>query len=130
MASRHDAARRRYYRDLLLAILAYAILLGVCGFIVNANQDAAWRYAVAPLPMIPTAYLAVACVRYYRTMDELQQRIALEALAFAFGGTALITFGYGFLDAAGLPRINWWWVWPVMASLWIIGGWLARKRWL
>ena len=51
--------------------------------------------------MIPAAYLAVACVRYYRTMDELQQRIALEALAFAFGGTALITFGYGFLDAAG-----------------------------
>lgn len=113
-------------------VLACAVLLGVRGFIVNANQDGGWRFAVAPLPMIPAAYTTVARVRHYRGMDELQQRIALEALAFAFafGGTALITFGYGFLDAAGLPRISWWWVWPVMAVLWILGGWLARKRWL
>ena len=130
MASEHDAAKRRYNRNVLIALLVYATLLAVSGFIVDANRDAGWRYAVALLPMIPAAYLTIACVHYYQSMDELQQRIALEALAFAFGGTALITFGYGFLDAAGLPRISWWWVWPVMASLWIIGGWLARKRWL
>ncbi len=130
MTPDHDAAGRRYTRDLLIAILAYVILLHVSGFIVEANQDAGWRYVVATLPMIPAIFVAIVWVRYYRRMDELQQRIALEALAFAFGGTALITFGYGFLDAAGLPRISWWWVWPVMASLWIIGEWLARKRWL
>lgn len=130
MTPDHDAAGRRYTRDLLIAILTYVILLHVSGFIVEANQDAGWRYVVATIPMIPAIFVAIVWVRYYRSMDELQQRIALEALAFAFGGTALITFGYGFLDAAGLPRISWWWVWPVMASLWIIGEWLARKRWL
>ena len=130
MRSEQHPGKRRYTRDVLIALLAYAILLAVSGYIVDANRDAAWRYAVAVLPMIPAAFVAVAWVRYYRTVDELQQRIALEALAFAFGGTALITFGYGFLDAAGLPRISWWWVWPVMAVLWIIGGWLARRRWL
>ena len=130
MTPDHDAAGRRYTRDLLIALLTYVILLHVSGFIVEANQDAGWRYVVATLPMIPAIFVAIVWVRYYRRMDELQQRIALEALAFAFGGTALITFGYGFLDAAGLPRISWWWVWPVMASLWIIGEWLARKRWL
>ena len=67
---------------------------------------------------------------YFRGMDELEQRIGLEALAFAFGGTAIITFSYGLLDEVGLPRISWWWVWPVMAVLWILGGWLARRRWL
>ena len=125
-----DTGKRRYNRDVLIALLAYAVLLAASGYIVGANRDADWRYAVAVLPMVPAAFVAVAWVRYYRTVDELQQRIALEALAFAFGGTALITFGYGFLDAAGLPRISWWWVWPLMAILWIIGGWLARKRWL
>jgi len=125
-----DTGKRRYNRDVLIALLAYAVLLAVSGYIVDANRDAGWRYAVAVLPMVPAAFVAVAWVRYYRTVDELQQRIALEALAFAFGGTALITFGYGFLDAAGLPRISWWWVWPLMAILWIIGDWLARKRWL
>lgn len=130
MTTGHDTARRRFNREFLVAILAYAILLGVCGFIVNTNQDAGWRYAVAPLPMIPAIFVVVSCVRFFKSSDELQQRITLEALAFAFGGTALITFAYGFLDQAGLPRISWWWVWPIMASLWILGGWLARKRWL
>ena len=130
MNSPQEASRRRYSRNVLIALLGYACLLAVSGVIVDANRDAEWRYAIAVLPMIPATLVAVAWVRYYRTMDELQQRIALEALAFAFGGTALITFGYGFLDAAGLPSISWWWVWPIMAILWIVGGWLARKRWL
>ena len=86
-----DTGKRRYNRDILIALLAYAVLLTVSGYIVDANRDADWRYAVAVLPMVPAAFVAVAWVRYYRTVDELQQRIALEALAFAFGGTALIT---------------------------------------
>ena len=128
--SQHDAAKRRYTRDFLIALVAYGVLLASSGFVVGANPDAGWRYAVAPLPMIPATFIAIAWVRYFRRMDELQQRIALEALAFAFGGTALITFTYGFLEQAGLPSLSWWWVWPIMASLWIVGGWLARKRWL
>ena len=130
MTSEHNTARRRYTRDIVIALVAYGVLLACSGFVVGANPDAGWRYAVALLPMVPAAFVAVAWVRYFRRMDELQQRIALEALAFAFGGTALITFTYGFLEQAGLPSLSWWWVWPIMASLWIVGGWLARKRWL
>ena len=130
MTDQQRAAKRRYRIEFLVALLAYAVLLAASGLIVNANQDAGWRYAVALAPMVPAAFMVVAWVRYYRRIDELQQRMALEALAFAFAGTALISFSYGFLDQAGLPRISWWWVWPIMAVLWILGGWLARKRWL
>ena len=63
-------------------------------------------------------------------MDELQQRLEVEALAFAFGGTALITFAYGFLQDAGFPDLNWFYVWPLMGGLWIVGGFIARRRWL
>ena len=125
-----NVAKRRYTRDVVLALIAYGILLAVSGFIVAGNPDAGWRYAVALLPMIPATFITFAWVGYFRGMDELEQRIGLEALAFAFGGTAIITFSYGFLDEVGLPRISWWWVWPVMAVLWILGGWLARRRWL
>ncbi len=124
------ASGRRYALEFLAVLIAYGGLLALAGFVVDANPDAWWRYAIAPLPMIPAAYLVFASVRYYRRMDELQQRIALESLAFAFAGTALITFTYGFLDAAGLPRINWWFVWPVMGTLWALGTWLANRRWL
>ena len=43
--------------------------------------------------------------------DELQQRITLEALSFAFGGTFVVTFSYGFLQVgADAPDLNWMWV--------------------
>ena len=125
-----DTAKRTYNRDMLLGLLAYGGLLVPILFVIDANPDAAWRYVLAPLPMIPAVYMVFAYVRYFRRADELQQRIALESLAFAFGGTFVVTFTYGFLDFAGLPRISWWWVWSVMCTLWIIGGFLARKRWL
>lgn len=125
-----DAAKRRYNRGVWVAFILYSALLGGFITVLQTHPDAPWRFAIAPLPMIPWILTIAAYVRYYRRMDELHQRIALEAFAFAFAGTALITFTYGFLDAAGLPRINWWFVWPVMATLWVIGGFLARKRWL
>ena len=123
-------ADRRYVKEFALALAGYAGLLVVASLIVDANRSADWRYAVAIAPMVPAAFMVLAWVRYYRRVDELQQRIALEALAFAFGGTALITFGYGFLDEAGLPHLSWFWVWPIMAALWIVGGQLAKRRWL
>ena len=125
-----DAAKRRYNRGVWVAFIVYSGLLAAFITVLQTHPDAPWRYAIAPLPMIPWALTIAGYVHYYRRMDELHQRIALEAFAFAFAGTALITFTYGFLDAAGLPRINWWFVWPVMATLWVIGGFLARKRWL
>ncbi|MDE2696010.1 MAG: hypothetical protein OXH97_05775 [Chloroflexota bacterium] len=128
--SEHEPAKRRYRREMLLALLAYGVLLVASTFVVAASPGAWWRYAVAVLPMVPAAFMVVAAVRHYRAMDELQQRMELEALAFGFAGTALITFTYGFLEQAGMPQLSWWWVWPIMAGLWILGGQLARRRWL
>lgn len=128
--SEREPAKRRYTREMLISLLAYGVLLVASAFVLGAGPDAWWRYAVAVLPMVPAAFMVVAAVRYYRAMDELQQRMELEALAFGFAGTALITFTYGFLEQAGMPSLSWWWVWPIMAGLWIVGGQLARRRWL
>ena len=128
--SDQDAAKRIYNRWVWVAFVAYSGLLAAVITVLLNQPDAAWRWAVAPTPMIPWVFTVAAYVRYYRRMDELHQRMALEAFAFAFAGTALLTFTYGFLDAAGLYRISWWFVWPVMGALWIIGGFVARKRWL
>ena len=90
--------------------------------------DALWRFPLAVTPMGPFIYGIVAYVRYLRQVDELQQRVSLEALAIAFGATAAITFCYGFLEHVGLPHVNWWWVWPVMGTSWILGGKYAERR--
>ena len=130
MSVDQETARRRYNRDIVVGFVVYGALMVPSIFLIDANPDAGWRWALAPLPMVPAVFMVMAYVRYFRHADELQQRIGLESLAFAFGGTFLVTFTYGFLDFAGLPRISWWFVWFVMGTLWIIGGFLARKRWL
>ncbi|MCY3883087.1 MAG: hypothetical protein F4Z77_00400 [Dehalococcoidia bacterium] len=123
------AARRRWYREFFGSMIAFAATLVLADFVVEANPDAGWRYAVALLPVIPGALVVVAAVRFHRRIDELQQRIALEAIALAFAGTAVITFIYGFAeDAVDLPRVNWTWVWGVMGGLWLICDFIVRRR--
>ena len=61
-------------------------------------------------------------------MDELQRRITFEALAFAFVGTALLTFSYGFLQLFSFPQASWLLMWPVMVAFWLVGSLLANQR--
>jgi hypothetical protein len=63
-----------------------------------------------------------------RRMDELQMRIQFEALGFAFAGTAILTFSYGFLEGLGYPKLSMFMVWPILAVLWVVGLVLARRR--
>lgn len=125
-----DKTDRRYLVELGGAMLAYAVVLLVAMTLVN-NTDAGsgWRVPLALVPMVPLVFALFAFVRYLGRMDELQRRVQLEALAFAFGGTALLTFGYGFLQSvAGFPQVNWFAVWPIMAVLWLAGKARADRR--
>ena len=123
------ATMRRFRYGFIIATLAYVGLVHLSDFVLDANPGASWRYAIAVLPAVPVAVCVVALVPYYhRLLDELQQRIQLEAIAFAFLGALIIAFVYGLLELAGLPGIAWKWAWVLMVALWVIGDWLARRR--
>lgn len=123
-----DGAKRGYSTRMTLALLIYAVLVVGTGLLTSAYPDAAWRYPVAVLPMVPFVYAIAAYVRFMRDLDEVQRRIKLEAFAIAFGATAAVTFCYGFLQHVGLPHVNWWFVWPVMGVSWIAGHIVAERR--
>ncbi len=61
-------------------------------------------------------------------MDELQRRIQLEAFAFSFGATGIVTFSYGLLTYVGFPVISWVWIFPLMVALWGISQGVAVRR--
>ena len=87
------------------------------------------RIAMALIQGAASATLIVAIARPIRRLDELQRRIQLEALAFAFAGTAMLATAYGFLISAGLPEIDWGaWIWPGMTLLWAFGQVIAARR--
>jgi hypothetical protein len=110
-----------------LAMLAYLMVLVGSVTVVRANPDADWRYYVAVLPVAPAGFVIWLFVRALARLDEFQKRIQMQAFGFSLGATALITFGYGFLEGAGMPHLSWTYVLPLMAVLW--GGGTAIFTW-
>ena len=121
---------KQYLKELGLALLAYAAVL--TGSITWLNSDPSlaspWRDSIALSPMLPGALMVWVILRQLRRLDELQQRVQFEALALAFAGTAFITFSYGFLEGLGYQRLSMFVIWPLMASLWMLGLVLAARR--
>ena len=120
---------RQYTMELVATLLAYGlVLVGSIELLTHVAVARPWRDLLALSPMIPAASVAWVVLRELRRMDELQRRIQLEALGFAFAGTAILTFSYGFLEGLGYPRQSMFMVWPLLAVLWIVGLVLARRR--
>ncbi|MFI2667686.1 hypothetical protein [Micromonospora carbonacea] len=120
---------KRYARNMTAAMAAYVgVLVGTLIGLRALPDDSLLRYVLAPLPVLPAVGLVIAFVRYLRDIDELQRRIQLEALAIAFGASALISFCYGFLENAGLPRLSAIWIGPAMVMLWgLSSGFVSRR---
>lgn len=126
--TRKQAARwsRRY---ILLSIGVALLIVAAAWVGRQLPLRSPARIAVALVQGVASAALVVAIVRPIRFYDELQRRIQLEALAFAFAGTAIVGSTYGFLIKAGLPQIDWGaWIWPGMVVLWVIGLVIATRR--
>lgn len=119
---------RKYGIEFAAAMVAYAVVLVVSITLLNRYPSGAWRIPVALAPMIPASFIPFIVVRQLGRMDELQRRIQLEALGFAFAGTAVLTFAYGFLQNVGFAAASWFFVWPIMAVLWLMGlAWSTRR---
>lgn len=120
----------RFWAELFATVLPYVLVLyGSLWYLwSHPGLEAAWRIALALAPMVPATFAVVVFVRAFGRLDELERRIHLDGLAYGFGGTALTTFTYGFLQNAGLPDLSWHFVWPIMVLFWGIGvTWSASK---
>jgi len=104
-----------------LAMLAYLMILVGSVTVLQANPNASWRYVVAVLPVFPAALVLSIFVQALTRLNEMQKRIQMQAFGFSLGATALLTFGYGFLEGVGLPHLSWTFVLPLMAILWGVG---------
>lgn len=120
---------KRYYLELGGALLVYAVLLIGANVLERAICPVgALRLGIGLLPMLGAVAAAWAILRALWRMDELQRRIQLDAIALSFLGTALLTFGWGFAEGAGLPRLQAFAVWPIMGALWGFGLFVLRGR--
>ena len=107
-------------------IAAYSVVLGV-SILMRERTDGLMRYLVTAAPIVPFSALPLILGRMLSRVDERERTLVYRALTFAFFATAIVTFGYGFLEIAGAPRLSMFWVWPAMATFWIIGRWVAPR---
>lgn len=119
---------RMFRKEGLLALALYAVTVFLSIWIIQRSHHGWWRIPIAVTPILPCLLFVRALLRFYGRCDELQIRIHLQSLAFAFGGTAILTLTYGFLQNAGFPDINYVWVWPLMGTLWLIGAAMAKRK--
>ena len=95
-----SALRRRYSREMMIAMGAYVVLLVLSILLLKRVEDGLLRALIALLPVPPMMLVLRAMIRYIRDADELQQRIELEAVSFATAFISLVYLTGGFLQSA------------------------------
>jgi hypothetical protein len=123
-----DANAKRYLKEFGASMAAYSIMVPVSVWLLKGHERTPLGYAIAFLPIIPSALAMWAFMRMFRGLDELQRRIQFEAVAFSFLATCLITLTWAFQQNAGLPRFDVSWVAPLLIMLWGLGLALAKRR--
>jgi hypothetical protein len=109
------AVRRRYLREFLPPMLAYVLVLFASLWLLKRlPEPSALRGLVALAPVLPIALALRAIVRYIRDVDELQQRIELEAVSIATALVSLLYLAGGFLQLAGVIDVS-----AGMAMIWV-----------
>ncbi|MFN8372837.1 MAG: hypothetical protein U0694_08165 [Anaerolineae bacterium] len=120
---------RRYLLRFFPSMILYMILLPFCIGIAKAlPEDNLLRYPIAVLPVLPIGFVFWAVIENVRELDEMQQRIHLEAAVFSLAVTGMIFFAMGLLESTGLKTLHIVLVLPSNIFFWGIGQILARRR--
>ncbi|GAB4519999.1 MAG: hypothetical protein Kow00133_06110 [Amphiplicatus sp.] len=96
MSERIRKAGRRHAIEMLAAALLYMGALVVCLSLARGMERGPALTLLAVAPVLPMAYACLAFLRFYRNMDEMQQRVSADAAALTLmiGILAAITLGF------------------------------------
>ena len=110
----------------LIIIAVIIFFFATISVVMVLNKELAQPYTmlVAIIPGFASLFLAYAIARAIASLDELQRRIQLEALAIAFGWSLVLVYSIGIFIMAGMEQPRWIYVLPIM-----VFGWLAGKLW-
>ncbi len=124
------SARLSQHSELLLGILFGVAYIAARGLLeLSLAPPLAVAVALFPVPLF--ALWLLALIRSLRQLDELQQRIQLEAVAVAFLLALLLVMTLGLLElAVPLSPDDWSYrhVWAFLPIFYLLGLTLAHRR--
>lgn len=128
------ALRSRYLREFLPAMAGYVVTLFLSIWLLKYVDEPGLRALVALLPVPAIGMALRAIIRYIRDVDELQQRIELEAVSFAAAFVSMLYIAGGFLQLAkvidipsGVAMI---WVFPLICASYGLAKIVVARRYL
>ena len=129
------ALRSRYLREFLPAMAGYVVTVFLSVWLLKRGIDQPGLRALVALLPVPAIGLALrAIIRYIRDVDELQQRIELEAVSFAAAFVSMVSITGGFLQLAkviditsGVAMI---WVFPLICVSYGLAKMVVARRYL
>jgi hypothetical protein len=123
--------KRQFYRMFWLGIALYSVAIMNYGIVLGSDSEPpiVVQYLIALLPTLAILIVLRATVSNVRHLDELEQRIQLEAVLITALLTGALTFGYGLLEFADLaPNLPLWMVLPMMFAIWGAASAIVRRR--
>lgn len=107
---------RAYLIELGGSLAVYMVLLFAAIHFGRPLPEGTARSLVLVSPMVGFVLMLWTIARHFNRIDEYMRLRLLENIAIAAGITAGLTFTYGFLETAGLPRISMFTVWVVLCG--------------
>ena len=127
-----EQTKRVYGARLLFAgILWASVYLLSRGLLEQTTLDRSVRVLIALLPTPVFVWFLWTWLKGIAAMDELERRIELEALAFAFPICVVLLMTLGLMELAmPLNKDDWSYrhVWAMMPTLYFMGLWRAKRR--
>ena len=111
-------------RQLIISGVMYLVSLIGALYLLETDLDQSVQIIIMLVPAIPGLWFLISIGRSIASMDELQRRIQLEAIAIGFGISAMVALTYGLLGIVGVPQVGWIYV-PVV----MVFGWFFGKMW-
>lgn len=126
------ALRSRYLREFLPAMAGYVVTLFLSVWLLKRVDEPGLRALIALLP-VPAIGLALrAIIRYIRDVDELQQRIELEAVSFAAAFVSMVYVTGAFLQLANVidipSGVAMVWVFPLICASYGLAKMVVARR--
>lgn len=113
---------QRSLKELFFSISGYVVVLILSVFLLRSFEFARlWQILISITPALPVAFVIITLMRALRDMDELQQRVHLQATTFSAVLTGFITFSYGLLENVGFPKLPTFAIFPMLFVLWGVG---------
>jgi hypothetical protein len=125
-----NSSPKNFHQRFILGMVLFVVILTISVIVTRLTPWYAsnWDTVIMLIPVFPGIYTGLNLARGVMTLDELQQRIQLEAFSFSLANTAFVALVLGLFQAGSSTTINFVWIIPIMAFFWGFGLWLAQRR--